>query len=339
MAARIIFSHGNSFPASTYRVIFENLRQRGFVVDAIEKFGHDPRYPVTNNWPHLVQQLADFAREKQRQYDTGRGTNVTVSEARQSLDRFVPRDDGIHQSPVTASEARQSLDRFVPRDDGVHQSPVTASEARQSSLSDPAMGEPAFLVGHSLGGILSLMCAARHPELARGVVLIDSPVLGGWRATTLGLAKRTPLIGALSPGRISQKRRNHWPSIEAALDNFQHKKSFAHWDPQVLRDYIAHGTRDENGQRVLSFDRDIETAIYNSLPHKLDSLLKRKPLKCPAAFIGGTHSAEMRQAGTDLTHQVVKGRIMMLDGSHLFPMEKPIATAAAIEATLRNFGL
>jgi hypothetical protein len=29
---------------------------------------------------------------------------------------------------------------------------------------------------------------------------------------------------------------------------------------------------------------------------------------------------------------------MMLDGSHLFPMEKPIATAAAIEATLRNIG-
>jgi pimeloyl-ACP methyl ester carboxylesterase len=155
----------------------------------------------------------------------------------------------------------------------------------------------------------------------------------------LGLAKRTPLIGALSPGRISQKRRHHWPNAQAALESFAHKKSFARWDPQVLQDYIDHGTHDDEGQRVLSFDRDIETAIYNSLPHKLDSLLKRKPLKCPAAFIGGTHSAEMRQAGTDLTHQVVKGRIMMLDGSHLFPMEKPVATAAAIEATLRNFGV
>jgi len=26
----------------------------------------------------------------------------------------------------------------------------------------------------------------------------------------------------------------------------------------------------------------------------------------------------------------------MLDGSHLFPMEKPLATAAAIEASLRG---
>jgi pimeloyl-ACP methyl ester carboxylesterase len=193
-------------------------------------------------------------------------------------------------------------------------------------------GEPAFLVGHSLGGILSLMCAARHPELARGVLLIDSPVLGGWRATTLGLAKRTALVGSVSPGRISQKRRHHWPDAQAALESFAHKKSFARWDPQVLRDYIEHGTHDEGGQRVLSFDRDIETAIYNSLPHKLDSLLKRHPLKCPVAFIGGTHSAEMRQAGVDLTHKVVKGRVMMIDGSHLFPMEKPMATAAAIEA-------
>jgi len=266
MAARIVFSHGNSFPAGTYQVIFEHLRQRGFTVDAIDKLGHDPQYPVTNNWPHLVQQLADFARALQGQ------------------------------------------------------------------------GEPAFLVGHSLGGLLSLMCAALHPELARGVLLIDSPVLGGWKATTLELAKRTTLVGALSPGRISQKRRNHWPDAQTALESFQHKKAFARWDPQVLRDYIAHGTHDEGGHRVLSFDRDVETAIYNTLPDNLVSLLKRHPLKRPAAFIGGTHSAEMRQVGKELTHQVVKGRVMMLDGSHLFPMEKPLATAAAIEASLRNLG-
>ena len=267
MAPRIIFSHGNSFPASTYGVVLDSLRDRGFQVDAVEKYGHDPRYPVTNNWPNLVQQLADFAREKQGQ------------------------------------------------------------------------SEPAFLVGHSLGGILSLMCAARHPELARGVLLIDSPVLGGWRATTLGLAKRTALVGSVSPGRISQKRRNHWPSAQDAWDNFIGKKTFARWDPQVLRDYIDHGTHDEGGQRVLSFDRDVETAIYNGLPHKIDSLLKRKPLKCPVAFIGGTQSAEMRQAGSELTHKVVKGRIMMIEGTHLFPMEKPLATAAAIEASLRNLGI
>ena len=57
----IVFSHGNSFPSGTYNVLFGHLRQRGFDISAVERFGHDPRFPVTNNWPHLVEQLAEFA--------------------------------------------------------------------------------------------------------------------------------------------------------------------------------------------------------------------------------------------------------------------------------------
>jgi pimeloyl-ACP methyl ester carboxylesterase len=263
--ALLVFSHANSFPASTYRVLFRHLRARKMSVKAIEKFGHDPKYPVTNNWPHLVQQLADFA-----------------------------------QSEVEKA------------------------------------GEPAFLVGHSLGGFLSLMAAARYPALVRGVVMLDSPVLGGWRATTLGLIKSTQIVAAVSPGAVSQRRRNSWPDQDAALAHFQSKKAFARWDPEMLQDYVRHGTHDQDGQRVLSFDRAIETAIYNHLPHNLERLLRRHPLKCPVAFIGGLQSKEMKQVGMDMTEQLTKGRITMLDGSHLFPMEKPLATAAAIEAATLN---
>jgi pimeloyl-ACP methyl ester carboxylesterase len=118
------------------------------------------------------------------------------------------------------------------------------------------------------------------------------------------------------------------------LEHFRHKKAFARWNPQMLADYIAHGTRMEDGECVLGFDRDIETAIYNSLPDNLDGLLQRHPLRCPAAFIGGLQSEEVQRVGIALTTKVTQGRIAMLDGSHLFPMEKPIATAAAIEAAL-----
>ena len=269
----IIFSHGNSFPASTYGVLFQSLQARGFQVKAIEKFGHDPRYPVTSNWPHLVQQLADF----------------------------------------------------------------TQAEVEKS-------GQPAFLVGHSLGGFLSLMCAASNPVLGgqpvRGVVMVDSPILGGWRAKALSVAKRAQLVGSISPGAISRKRRQQWLGRDEVLAHFRSKKAFARWDEQVLRDYIEHGTHDENGsaqgQRLLSFDRDVETSIYNTLPDNMEQLLKKNPLKCPVAFIGGRQSVEMKQVGMAMTQKITQGRIMMLDGSHLFPMEKPLATAAAIEAMLLN---
>jgi pimeloyl-ACP methyl ester carboxylesterase len=259
----IIFSHGNSFPGSTYGVLFRSLRSRGFLVKAVDKFGHEPQYAPSNNWPGLVQQLHDFA-------------------------------------------------------------------AREVDKA----GEPAWLVGHSLGGFLSLMCAARHPKLARGVLLLDSPIIGGWKSHAVRAAKRTQLVGSISPGAVSRKRKNRWPSREAALEHFRHKKAFARWDAQVLADYITHGTHDEDGERVLTFDRDIETAIYNTLPDNLDRLLKNHPLKCPAAFIGGLQSEEMKQVGMGMTEKVTGGRVMLLEGSHLFPMEKPVATAAAIEAAL-----
>lgn len=264
--ALIVFSHANSFPAGTYRVLFKLLRARGFKVRAVEKYGHAAPYPVTDNWPHLVQQLADFA------------------------------------------------------------------EAETQKA-----GERAYLVGHSLGGFLSVMAAARHPELARGVLLLDAPLLGGWRAKTLGVIKSTQMVGSVSPGAVSRRRRERWASAAEALAYFQGKKVFARWDPQVLQDYVEHGTHDDaNGERVLSFDRNIETAIYNTLPDNLDRLLRRHPLKCPAASIMGLQSAEMKQVGTTMTLAVTHGRSSMVDGSHLFPMERPQVAAAAIEAALLN---
>ena len=261
----LVFSHANSFPAATYRLLFALLRERGCEPRAVESFGHDPNYPVSNNWPHLVQQLADFARAE------------------------------------------------VER-----------------------LGEPVFFVGHSLGGFLSVMAAALHPELARGVLLIDSPLISGWRANALGMAKRTQLVGSVSPGKISQRRRNQWASSEEALAYFRSKKAFAQWHPEVLQDYVHRALKDHDGKRMLAFEREVETAIYNTLPHNLDALLRRHPLRCPAAFIGGRNSQEMKQVGMDMTLRITQGRSMILDGSHLFPMERPEATAAAIEASLLN---
>jgi pimeloyl-ACP methyl ester carboxylesterase len=261
----IVFSHANSFPASTYRVLFEGLRARGFTLSAIEKFGHDARYPVSNNWPHLVQQLCTFAE----------------------------------------------------------------AEAAQA-------GQPVWLVGHSLGGYLSLMAALRLPQLVKGVVLVDSPLLGGWKSNALGLIKHTPLLEKWSPGAISRHRRTSWDSVEQAFAHFRHKKAFAHWDEAVLRDYVNHGTEARGGKRVLAFDRAVETAIYDGLPHTLERQLRLHPLRCPVHFIGGTDSEELRRVGLQLTQRVTRGRISMMEGSHLFPMEKPLETAAAIAAAIGN---
>lgn len=50
------FSHANGFPAACYRVFLDALSDR-FDVRAVPCIGHDPRYPVTDGWPRLVDKL------------------------------------------------------------------------------------------------------------------------------------------------------------------------------------------------------------------------------------------------------------------------------------------
>ncbi len=263
----IVFSHANGFPAGTYRVLFDAWRAAGYRVCAVEKFGHDARFPVTSNWPHLRDQLID----------------CIINEAR----------------------------------------------------------TPSFLVGHSLGGYLSLLAASRRPDLARGVLLLDSPILGGMISQTMRVAKATGLVKRLSPGHVSQRRREHWPSADAAYAHFAAKPAFARWAPGVLRDYIACGVQAvgeaQDAGHSLVFRREVETRIYNTLAHHLTALLRRHPLHCPLAFIGGTNSTENRQVGLRTTRALTHGRMSFVEGSHLFPFERPEETTVQVLRWLKEF--
>ncbi|ARU05304.1 alpha/beta hydrolase [Comamonas serinivorans] len=262
----LVFAHANSFPAGTYRRLLSAFEAQGYTVFAIDKFGHDEQYPVTDQWPHLVAQL-------------------------QAL---------VHQ---------------------VH----------------AQTGQKPYLVGHSLGGILSLMCAARHPEQVRGVVLLDSPVVTGWRAGALRMVKRSPLLRRrFMPSAVSQRRRTAWASRDEASTHFAAKRLFARWHPEVLRDYVEAGLAEahDEGGVTLSFDRGVETRIYDTLPHGLGRLLRLHPPRCPVAFVGGTRSRELRQAGLSGIRRLPDVRLRMVEGTHLFPMEKPTETVAVVSELL-----
>jgi pimeloyl-ACP methyl ester carboxylesterase len=190
---------------------------------------------------------------------------------------------------------------------------------------------PAVLVGHSLGGLLSLMAACKRPRLASGLVLLDAPLIAGWRAHSLHVMKAAGLLQRGGPGKVARRRRQAWPSTEAAHAHYAAKAKFARWDPRVLADYAHAGTEpDPAGGVRLAFDRRIEASIYDTLPHRLPDMLRRHPLRCPAAFIVGTQSQELRQAGLAATKALVHGRLQMIEGTHLFPMERPDETAAAV---------
>jgi pimeloyl-ACP methyl ester carboxylesterase len=54
-----------------------------------------------------------------------------------------------------------------------------------------SMAQPrVVLVGHSMGGYLAAMAALRLPRRVDQVVLIDSPVVMGWRGALVSVTRR-----------------------------------------------------------------------------------------------------------------------------------------------------
>lgn len=188
---------------------------------------------------------------------------------------------------------------------------------------------PVVLVGHSMGGMLSLMAAKAAPQAVRCVVLLDAPVVAGWRAALLRLAKQIGVDKRFSPARTSENRRNLWPDAQAAFDHYAAKPMFAAWPPEVLRDYVEHGLVSHPQGVTLRFTREIETAVYRGLPHTLGALTKRA-FPVPVGFVGGADSVECRQAGLAATRRLTGRHFVQLPGGHLFPMESPAAAASAV---------
>jgi pimeloyl-ACP methyl ester carboxylesterase len=188
--------------------------------------------------------------------------------------------------------------------------------------------EPVVLVGHSMGGMLSLMAAKARPELVRAVLLLDSPVVAGWRAALLSAAKLARFDRHFPPARLSEKRRDRWPGRDAAYQHFANKSMFAKWPEEVLRDYIEHGLIEHpEGGVTLRFSRMAENRVYRSLPHHIGGMVRRFPV--PVGFIGGADSEENRMAGLRATKRLARKHFKLLPGGHLFPMESPQAAADA----------
>jgi len=194
-----------------------------------------------------------------------------------------------------------------------------------------APGEAVALVGHSMGGYLGVLAASREPALARAVVLLDAPIVSGWRAHGFRMLKSTGLMARAGPAKVSARRRTHWPSLAAVRAHFAAKRAFAAWDPQVFEAWLRHGfERADDGSMQLAYRREVETRIYNTLPHHVESLLKRHPLPCPFGYVGGTRSVERHQLGLGLVRRLAGPQWREIEGTHLFPMEQPAETARAV---------
>lgn len=191
---------------------------------------------------------------------------------------------------------------------------------------------PVIGVGHSMGGVLMAMAAERAPERFRGVVMLDPPLMLGLDALMMKAAKRLGLADRVTPAGRTLGRRDTWPSREAMVEYLRRRGLFRDFTDRALHDYVDGGTRTlEDGRVVLVYDPDIEVQIFRHLPDHLDGLPSR--VRVPLGVLAGRESQlltahrrrRLRRRGV---------RVAEVPGGHMFPMEEPEATRAALVAMI-----
>ncbi len=188
--------------------------------------------------------------------------------------------------------------------------------------------KPVIALGHSLGGVLSLLAALERPELFKAVIVLDSPMFGRIKSLMLRVSKTFGVIDHVTPASKTRKRRQHWTSREQALTYLRRRVLFKSFDQACLQDYIDFGMKKDETGYSLRFDPQIEYQIYRTIPHF--SYANEGPLKMPAALIYGDKSHLIHHS--DLRYMKRKYGVdgFEIHGSHMFPMEHPEVCATMV---------
>ncbi|MBL4629852.1 MAG: alpha/beta hydrolase [Paraglaciecola sp.] len=216
--------------------------------------------------------------------------------------------------------------------------PVNANLANQvAELIDHLthkVANPVYVVGHSMGAVVSFMAACERPDLVKGVIMLDPPIVSGLIRVAFRLLKYSPLIDKFSPAGKAKVRCQSWPLNTDLVAYFKARALFKDFQLECIQDYVSAAIDERDGKLQLNFDAQIEASIYRNVPHNLNQYYKR--LSVPGLLVTGSHSDVC--IPTLLASFVKKSNIehvIFKSGGHMFPLEKPQQVAKIITDKIR----
>jgi pimeloyl-ACP methyl ester carboxylesterase len=183
-------------------------------------------------------------------------------------------------------------------------------------------------LGHSLGGVLSLLAAIKAPSLFKAVIMLDSPLIGPFKSSIVRIAKALGIIDHITPASRTKDRREYWQNREQLVDYLRTRELFKTFSDECLNDYISYGLERKPDGYHLRFDRRIEYQIYRTIPHIIPKLQGK--LITPTALIYGDKSTVVDRMDRRYMRTHFGIKTFKIKGTHLFPMESPDIVAGQV---------
>ena len=202
------------------------------------------------------------------------------------------------------------------------------------ALIEQHMSAPVTLAGHSMGAVVSLLVAAKRPDLTSGLALIE-PVILPPTAYALAELPLGPLLGRFATliARSARQRRARFSDRSAALQAYAGRSVFKAFSPEVLEDYVADGFVDAPGGGVrLACTPAFEAATFAAQRNNPWAALRK--VTDPMVLLRAERQSTISLAAMHRLAAIKPdARVATVEGAtHMLPMERPDRVRAAIES-------
>lgn len=184
--------------------------------------------------------------------------------------------------------------------------------------------QPVVGIGHSLGAAILFFTAQQRPDLFSKIILIEPPIFSFWKRSIYYLFTKIGIADRFSPASKSAKRRDVFPSKTVAYKELRNKGIFKQFDENCFQDYIEFGFVDTDEGVVLDYPKELETQVFQNTP----IFIPKKKFPMPVHFLYSNRFKTLDKKDIKWWKRNFSNfKFHEIDGGHMFPLEKPEATA------------
>jgi pimeloyl-ACP methyl ester carboxylesterase len=195
-------------------------------------------------------------------------------------------------------------------------------------------------IGHSFGGVASMIAALQKPELFRALVLLDPTFLDESIVNMLAEANKVGMSDQHPLAQGALRRKRQFDSTQAFYERYRQNNLFKTWDEEAFQMYAQYGTQpDENGGVTLTWSPEWE-AFYFSIGYGAmwQTIPQMSQLKLPILIIQGAISDTYTTANYERVKTLVPNatHVQVPNHGHLFPQSAPHETSTIILEWLKR---
>jgi pimeloyl-ACP methyl ester carboxylesterase len=184
---------------------------------------------------------------------------------------------------------------------------------------------PPVIVGHSMGGFVTIATAARHGDQVSGAIVCDSPV-----------TEPDPEIGAYRL-REAFGRPRIYPSVEEAVGHFRTVPPQDHYLDYVMDHVARRSVRPVDSGWQWKFDRDVFAQFGGGLRGVALPYLSR--VRCRFALLRSEHGLVTADIGRSMYNELgrVTPVIEIPEAGHHAMLDQPLILLTAVRTLLADW--